>query len=138
MTTVQFVAGRTVKCLKCSKESLVEEWGIAAIIGQSTQVLCPHCEEWMGATHVRVSSEGPLMKKPHDFQDREDGLDHCKVCGGAEGDLTSDCPGYLVSEETQREIYMGRVDFIDMQWVHKSSKRSQQNTPNTSSVKGQS
>ena len=39
------------------------------------------------------------------------GLVSCTVCGGAEGSLPTDCPGYRLSEGIQGEILAGRIDY---------------------------
>jgi hypothetical protein len=35
----------------------------------------------------------------------------CERCGGAEGTLPHDCPGDHMSEEQQRDVYEGRLDY---------------------------
>jgi len=45
------------------------------------------------------------------------GLCHCVVCGGAEGTLTTECPGVRVSEAMHDSVYAGRLDFRDGQWI---------------------
>lgn len=42
----------------------------------------------------------------------------CERCGGAEGTLPRDCPGERMSEDQQRDVYEGRIDFRWRQgWV---------------------
>jgi hypothetical protein len=53
----------------------------------------------------------------HEYHDREDGLAHCKRCGGAEGSLTTECPGYRMTESEEDAVYAGKIDFIDEKWV---------------------
>lgn len=45
------------------------------------------------------------------------GLASCTVCGGAEGDLTTDCPGVRVSADTQDKVYRGELDFVGGKWL---------------------
>lgn len=53
----------------------------------------------------------------HDFYDREDGLQHCRICYGAEGTLPTDCPGYPIPESMQRLVWDRVIDFkVDM-WL---------------------
>ncbi len=40
----------------------------------------------------------------------------CAVCGLAEGELTTDCPG-VPSHEHGEAVYGGREDFVDGEWV---------------------
>ena len=47
----------------------------------------------------------------HDFFNRDDGLLHCKVCKGAEGDLPTCCPGRELTTEERVEVYAGGIDF---------------------------
>lgn len=42
----------------------------------------------------------------------------CAVCGGAEGDLPTDCPGEVIPHELRREIHAGRANFISQHgWI---------------------
>ncbi len=45
------------------------------------------------------------------------GLAVCEICGCAEGELTTDCAGYKYSEESRIEIYAGRLDFQNGEWI---------------------
>lgn len=47
----------------------------------------------------------------HIFFDREDGLDHCRICGGAEGDLPSHCPDRRLTDKEQEQIAAGQIDY---------------------------
>lgn len=40
------------------------------------------------------------------------GLIECVVCGGAEGDLPRDCPGYMMLPEELESISSGRMDYF--------------------------
>lgn len=55
----------------------------------------------------------------HDYYDREDGLLHCKVCGGGEGSLPTECPGRHMNEHEQDDVYAGVLDFILGDWIRK-------------------
>lgn len=44
------------------------------------------------------------------------GLAICKVCGLAEGCLTTHCPGERVNGDDQDAIYKGHVDFRNGAW----------------------
>lgn len=47
----------------------------------------------------------------------EGGLFACVVCGGAEGALTTHCPGKKLSAEVIDSVYAGNVDFRSGEWV---------------------
>lgn len=48
----------------------------------------------------------------------EGGLFACTVCNGAEGTLTTDCPGGNVCEETLDKVYKGELDYREGRgWV---------------------
>lgn len=47
----------------------------------------------------------------HIYFEREDDLLHCKVCGGGEGELTTDCCGYKLDADKRDEIYINGLDF---------------------------
>ena len=36
----------------------------------------------------------------------------CRICGGAEGDLPTDCPGERVPYELLREVHIGRANYL--------------------------
>ncbi|UFT98123.1 hypothetical protein KO561_13015 [Radiobacillus kanasensis] len=55
----------------------------------------------------------------------EGGLSICKVCKGAEGSLTTDCPGELIPYDLDQKVYKGEMDFIkDKGWVNNVSQHS--------------
>ena len=46
------------------------------------------------------------------------GLAWCLVCGGAEGSLTTECCGRMITEEEEYRIYnLGKLDFKNGVWV---------------------
>lgn len=48
------------------------------------------------------------------------GLFLCKVCGGLEGSLATDCPGEQITIEQQDAIYAGKLDFVEGRgWIKK-------------------
>lgn len=47
----------------------------------------------------------------------EGGLSLCKVCGGLEGGLTTECPGKSISNVVQDDVYFGNIDFIYGEWT---------------------
>jgi hypothetical protein len=47
------------------------------------------------------------------------GLGVCRVCGGAEGTLTTDCCGRRITPEEEDQIYrLGTLDFVSTRWVY--------------------
>lgn len=52
----------------------------------------------------------------HELYDREDELAHCKVCGGAEGTLPSECPGRRLTETEEASVWAGRMDYRRAKW----------------------
>lgn len=52
-----------------------------------------------------------MRRFEHDFNDREDGLSHCKICGGGEGSLPTLCPGRKLSAAELDEIYANKLDY---------------------------
>lgn len=50
------------------------------------------------------------------------GLACCNVCGGAEGSMPTDCPGYEMPSEVAEAVYAGEVDYSRREgWVQRSS-----------------
>lgn len=47
----------------------------------------------------------------HDLYPNDGDLAHCKVCGGAEGSLPTLCPERRMTEEEERAVYAGQLDF---------------------------
>ena len=52
-------------------------------------------------------------------------LSLCKVCGGAEGAMPTDCPGRALSEQQLDDIYAGRLDYRGDVWVTPNELNSQ-------------
>lgn len=50
------------------------------------------------------------------------GLSWCITCGLAEGQLTTECPGYDVNEFTSCCTYGDLVDFKNGEWIFKKIK----------------
>ena len=48
----------------------------------------------------------------HQLHDRDDGLQHCKVCNGAEGSLPVNCPGRRMTEAEELAVFSGEADFV--------------------------
>ena len=55
---------------------------------------------------------------PKAIQDRngEVVLGLCRVCGGAEGSLPTDCPGKAISFDMLEKVAYQRIDFVDGEW----------------------
>lgn len=56
--------------------------------------------------------------RQHGCQYCEGGLASCTVCGGAEGTLSTHCPGVKLNEYIHEEIYHGGLDFINGEWAY--------------------
>lgn len=41
----------------------------------------------------------------------------CRVCGGAEGAMPTDCPAKVIGVDRLDEIFAGRLDFTAGEWV---------------------
>lgn len=72
------------------------------------------------SSHSDYQASGPgssyALRNQHDYYDREDGLAHCKICGGAEASLPTDCPGVRMSEVEEGAVQAGLFDFKNGQW----------------------
>jgi hypothetical protein len=81
-------------------------------------------------TLFKPEKEAQEIKRGHSFQTPEDcscdnehcnicvgGLHLCKVCGLAEGWLTTECPGYDVPYDMGELVGKKRIDFVDGKWV---------------------
>lgn len=47
----------------------------------------------------------------------EGGLFLCVVCGGAEGDMPTDCPGHRMHDAERAAVMNGHLDFRGGRWV---------------------
>lgn len=45
-----------------------------------------------------------------------EGLVYCTVCDGAEGELTTDCPGVKMTREMRYAVVTGSADYKDGKW----------------------
>ncbi|MEW6115633.1 MAG: hypothetical protein AB1553_01875 [Nitrospirota bacterium] len=45
------------------------------------------------------------------------GLAICKICGGAEGSLPTECPGEKMIAHQDEAVYAGKLDFFNGQWT---------------------
>lgn len=52
------------------------------------------------------------------------GLAICRVCGLAEGCLTTDCPGEDVYVDRHDDVYSGKIDYRNGQWVEACTPHS--------------
>ena len=59
-------------------------------------------------------------KATHQMQQISDAieLDHCVLCGGFEGGLTTHCSGVRVSADDSDRVYKGLIDYRDGKWVN--------------------
>lgn len=46
------------------------------------------------------------------------GLFECEVCGGAEGDLLTNCPGRKMTEEERDNVILGILDYRNGAWIN--------------------
>ena len=51
------------------------------------------------------------------------GLAFCLVCQGAEGELTTDCPGDGVTTEQRHAVMMGELDYVNGEWQEKGGSQ---------------
>lgn len=71
--------------------------------------------------HVFVTPEECACDKDGDCMICDGGLGLCRVCGGAEGSLTTECPGFQISTEQSDAIYnrgAGGLDWRNGQWIN--------------------
>lgn len=63
-----------------------------------------------------------IYEKHHDCDQEhcdvcDGGLSICTVCGGAEGTLTKECQGRMMSNEEQAAVYAGQIDYVAGRWI---------------------
>lgn len=50
------------------------------------------------------------------------GLGSCTVCGGAECELPSECPGAPMTDEQKEQVCAGQLDYRNGQWQARDPK----------------
>lgn len=63
-----------------------------------------------------LETHGPECQVPH-CNICDGGLAYCKVCGGAEASLPTECPGEKMSSQTADDVVACRMDFKGGQWI---------------------
>jgi len=53
-------------------------------------------------------------------------LGYCTVCGGSEGELPTDCPGYTMNYAERQAVFKGGVDFVNGEWEDRPKIRYKQ------------
>lgn len=81
------------------------------LVGLDTGGRCWACET------AKREGRAPHGLRDHVYQQRDDDLAACDVCGGGEGSLPSECPGERMSEAQEAAVYSGKTDFKGGQWI---------------------
>ena len=50
----------------------------------------------------------------------EGNLSICAVCGAAEGELTTECPGVKMTPDQKKGAYTGNLDYYNGEWTRKT------------------
>lgn len=66
--------------------------------------------------HVYFKHEGRCPDLGH-CNYCDGGLALCVVCGGAEGELPTECPGGRMTREQRKDVYSGILDYKSGRWV---------------------
>lgn len=64
----------------------------------------------------KCSEHGGCKNEGH-CQFCEGGLFSCTVCGGAEGSLSTHCPGVALTDQQLDDIYAGKLDYKDGRFI---------------------
>lgn len=76
--------------------------------------------------HVFVTSKDCTCDGSASCMICDGGLAICKVCGGMEGSLTTDCPGEMIPMERHNEVYAGKFDYREGKgWVQEKNPTNQ-------------
>lgn len=76
-------------------------------------------------THVYVEPKDHDHSKDEYFRSCmicDGGLALCKVCGGIEGALPSECPGTKMTSIQIEHVYAGDIDFRNGAWIEGVSR----------------
>jgi len=76
------------------------------------------------AAHIYATAEDCAKKECNGCMICHGGLALCKVCGGVEGALTTDCCGYMLDDTVLAKIYKGELDFRNYSWDFVASPNS--------------
>jgi len=58
----------------------------------------------------------------HDILLNAEDLGTCRVCGGSEGELPTDCPGYTMNYAERQAVFKAGVDYINGTWTDKGKR----------------
>jgi hypothetical protein len=121
-----------VDAVECGKldDDRPPDCDVAAILDDFEQVV-KHIHDLYpdGPPRVTELVDGQLQEAVddagwHDLFDptgeADGGLAECRVCGGAEGSLPTECPGQEMDAQQNDDVYAGRLDFIGGYWVVKN------------------
>jgi hypothetical protein len=72
--------------------------------------------------HIFYETEDSDAPEEIKDQNGEVCLGMCKICRCAEGTLPTNCPGYPIGFDAEKEIYKGILDFIGNEWVRKEAR----------------
>lgn len=64
-----------------------------------------------------TTADGGERVGRHELHDRDDDLTHCKVCGGAESSLPTECPGSRMTEAQESSVTAGTLDYRAGRWA---------------------
>ncbi len=80
-------------------------------------LFCERREEMTTKHDLHSESDHENPDEANGCQTCRGGLAHCKVCGGAEGDLPTDCPGERMTDDQRDRVMAGKLDFVGAGWV---------------------
>lgn len=69
-----------------------------------------------GKNDDQLPDRSKVRAGTHKLFDREDGLAHCKVCGGAEASMPTKCPGRQMTGAESDAVQGGTTDFRNGTW----------------------
>jgi len=75
-------------------------------------------------THTKYECATPCQE-PGSCRFCDGGLFLCTVCGGAEGSLPIQCPGYKMTPKEEEDVYAGRINYTFRQgWFNKNYREA--------------
>lgn len=86
--------------------------------GKSTATLLTSAFEQQPGEFVAVAT----AQYAHRFFEREDGVQHCRVCGGIEASLPTHCPGRLMTSGERDGVQYDGLNFAGGKWCYNGGK----------------
>ena len=133
-------------CDRCGKEALCDTFNMRGTLCKACQandeilhklegiendLKSQQPEKRLSMQHIWAYHKPGECTNPESCQICDGGLGLCVVCGGAEGELTTDCYGSRLNQHILDAVYKGGLDYKDSSWYLRERNDLKSQQPNT-------